>query len=205
MLHIESNISISVSLWQAEKYRFSELSPLLGFLEYLSEDVQKYVCMLLLEDKRWSDADAALTAASSLDTFGSEARHQIVADLGAGGVDGEERAPAAGGGQDVGELLLQASQALVQDVARGPHHAQQLVPADHLEHLLQEQHLPRIAHPRVENSVRQVGRQVSLVEVAAHEHLLGEGDHVRRAGKVEVLVAPELAGGAAAGLHLVDE
>lgn len=177
----------------------------LGLLEDLAEDVEEQVGVPLLEDERGPQSDAEVTAAARLDSLCPESGHQVVADLAAGGVDGEEGAAAARSRQQVGELRLEGAEALVQHVPGGAHHAQQLVSADDLDHLLEQQHLARVAHPRVEHAVRQIRRKVRLVEVAAHQHLLGEGDHVWRLGQVEVLVAPELAGGAAARLHLVDE
>ena len=140
-----------------------------------------------------------------MDTFGSKASNQVIANLAARCVDSEEGASASGGGQDVGELGLEGAQPFIEHVAGRAHHAKELVPPDHLEHLLEQQQLAGVTHPRVKDAVRLVGGQVGLVEIAAHQHLLGEGHHVRRGGQVEVLVTPELAGGSTTCLHLVDQ
>lgn len=62
-----------------------------------------------------------------------------------------------------------------------------------------------VTHPGVELAVGLVGAQLGVTEVVAGSlGLLGEGDHVGGRGEVPVVVGPELAGGADAGLHLVD-
>ena len=64
----------------------------------------------------------------------------------------------------------------------------------------------RVAHPGVELAVGLVGAELGVAEVVAGSlGLLGEGDHVRGLGEVPVLVGPELARGADARLHLVDD
>lgn len=63
-----------------------------------------------------------------------------------------------------------------------------------------------VADPGVELAVGLVGDELAVAEeVAGRLGLLGEGDDVRRGGEVPVGVAPELAGGAKAGLDLVDD
>lgn len=64
----------------------------------------------------------------------------------------------------------------------------------------------RVAHPGVELAVWLVGAQgwVSII-VACSLGFLGEGDDVGRGLEVPVLVGPEFAGGADAGLDFVDD
>lgn len=63
-----------------------------------------------------------------------------------------------------------------------------------------------VTHPRVELAVGLVGPQLGVAKVVASGlGLLGEGHHVGRRGQVPVVMGPELAGGADARLHLVDD
>lgn len=63
-----------------------------------------------------------------------------------------------------------------------------------------------VTHPRVELAVRLVRAQRGVAVVVSRGlGLLGESDHVRGRGEVPVLVGPELASGADAGLDLVDD
>ena len=58
--------------------------------------------------------------------------------------------------------------------------------------------------PRVEDSEALFHPQIALVVEPAGQHLLAEGEDVRRPVQLKVLVRPHLARGAAARLHLVD-
>ena len=70
-------------------------------------------------------------------------------------------------------------------------------------HRCQLDDLVRVPHPRVLDPAG-LERPVALLVVdAAREHLLAEGQDVWAVGQVEVLVTPDLAGGAAARLNLV--
>ena len=63
-----------------------------------------------------------------------------------------------------------------------------------------------VAHPRVELAIRLVRAQRGVTVVVSRSlGLLGERDHVGWRGQVPVLMGPELAGGADAGLDLVDD
>ena len=80
----------------------------------------------------------------------------------------------------------------------------EVVASNGLERGLEEEDARRVAEPRVEYAIGLVV-EIAAVEVAADLHLLGKGHDVGRVGQVEVLVRPQLAGGAQARLHLVDE
>lgn len=81
----------------------------------------------------------------------------------------------------------------------------EVVPLHDLHHLPQEEQLRRVSHPCVIDPVALFDLQVVGVEISSGEHLLREGDDVRRSGQVPVGVGPHLPGGASSRLHLVHD
>ena len=81
------------------------------------------------------------------------------------------------------------------------------VPAlDFLDDGSEKDRARRVAHPGVELAVGFVGAEAGVAEVVAGGlGFFGKGDHVRGVCHVPVLVGPELAGGADAGLDLVND
>ena len=82
----------------------------------------------------------------------------------------------------------------------------EIEPADLLDDGAEEEGAGGVAHPGVELAVRLIGAEGGVAEVVACGlGFFGEGDHVGRVGQVPVVVRPEGAGGADAGLDFVDD
>ena len=103
-------------------------------------------------------------------------------------------------------LLLQRLELRVEIVARGSRVLDEVQPLDLLDDGAEQDGAGRVAHPGVELAVRLVGSQLVVAEVVARGlGLFAERHHIRRVGEAPVLVRPELARCAHAGLHLVDD
>lgn len=161
--------------------------------------------MVLLEGEHGAQAHGAGAAAADVDAEGLGLLEEFVA---VGVVEGDEGALALAA--QVGELAgvflgepLELTEEVVADLGGVLDEAEAL---DLVDDAAEEQGARGVAHPRVELAVGLVGAQGRVAEVVAGGlGLLAEGHHVRGRGQVPVLVGPELAGGADAGLHLVDD
>lgn len=103
-------------------------------------------------------------------------------------------------------LLGQAIQSLVQVLPHLSRIFHQVQPLNLLDDGPEQDRPGRIAHPRVELTIRLVRPQLGIAEVEARRlRLLGEGHHVRRFGQLPVVVGPELPRRAHARLHLVND
>ncbi|KZL84320.1 hypothetical protein CI238_13243, partial [Colletotrichum incanum] len=181
------------------------LLPSLPRLDNLLKGLNQDIGVVLLEDKHRPQAHGALAGAANVDAQTLGLLQKLVA---AGVVKGDEGALALAA--QVGELArvlgrqaLELAEKVVADAGRVLDEAEAL---DLLDDGAEEDGARRVAHPGVELAVGLVGAELRVAEVVAGRlGLLGEGDHVGRRGEVPVLVGPELAGGADAGLDLVDD
>jgi len=101
--------------------------------------------------------------------------------------------------------LAQALQAGVEVVAGSSGAVDEIEAVNFLDDGAEEDSAGRVAHPRVELAVGLVGPQRVVAKVVSGRlGLFRKRDHVRRGGEIPVLVGPELARGADAGLDFVD-
>lgn len=161
--------------------------------------------MLGLEDQHGPQPNGALAGTSDVDAHALGLLEDLVPP---GAVPRDEGAlsPTTEVLNFLGEPLGQPLQATVQigtGVGRVPDEIQTLnLPDDGTE----QDGARRVAHPRVELTVRLVRSEFVVAKVVARGlGLLGEGDHVRGRLEAPVLVGPELARGTDAGLHFVDD
>lgn len=160
--------------------------------------------MLLLKDEHRSKAHSPLATGTNVQALGLGLLQHLVAagavpsDKGAAVLAAEvEHLTGVLGGKLV-KLLVQ----VVSDLG-GP--LDQVQSRHLVKDAAEEQGADGVAHPGVELAVGLVGSQgvVTVVE-AGGLSLLGKGHHVGRSLETPVLMGPELASGADAGLHLVD-
>lgn len=105
-----------------------------------------------------------------------------------------------------GVLLGQALEAGIQIFACGSGVFDQVQSLNLVDDSPEDDRTGRVAHPGIELAVWLVWSQGGVaVVVSGSLRLLGKGHDVGRGGQVPVLVSPELAGRANAGLHLVDD
>ncbi len=103
-------------------------------------------------------------------------------------------------------LLRQSLQPTVQILAHLRCILDQVEALDFLDDSSEEDGARGVAHPGVELAVRLVGAEIGVAKVVAGGlGFLGEGDHIWGLGHVPMLMSPEFAGGADAGLDFVDD
>lgn len=101
-------------------------------------------------------------------------------------------------------LRPQTLEALVQIVARDSGVLHQVPPFNFLDDRAGNDGASGVAHPGIELAVWLVWSQGRVAEIVTRGlGLFGEGHHIRWRGEVPVLMGPELARSADAGLHLV--
>lgn len=160
--------------------------------------------MVLLECQHGAEADGASTAATNVDTMLLGLNEKLVT---LGAVEGDEGTLALA--TEVLEVLgVLGSETLnlaVEVVTDAGGVVDEVEALDLLDDGAEDEAASRVTDPGVELTVRLVGAQSIGVVVTGSLGLLGEGDHVRSVLEVPVFVGPELAGGADAGLNLVDD
>lgn len=161
--------------------------------------------MVLLEDEHRTKSDSAGATSTNVDTESLGLGEELITT---GVVKGDKGALALAA--EVLELLgvalgeaLELGKEVVADAGGVGDEVETL---NLLVDGAEEDGADGVAHPGVELAVGLVGPQQRVAKVVAGGlGLLGEGDHVRGVGEVPVLVGPEPAGGADAGLDLVDD
>lgn len=172
-------------------------------LDNLLESVDEDIAVVLLESQHGTQTDGGDTAAANVDAKLLGLGEELVTF---GAVKGDESALALAAevlevvGVLGGELLNLA----VEVVADAGGVVDEVEALHLLNDGTEDEAASRVTHPGVELAVGLVGAQVlGGVVVAGGLSLLGEGDHVGRVLEIPVLVRPELASGANAGLDLV--
>lgn len=158
-----------------------------------------------LEDQHRTQADSPLARAADIDPHTFGLLEELVT---ARGVKGNERPhPFTTEVHDLLRILgLQALEAREEIIADPGGIVDQVEPLDFLNDGPEEDRTGGIAHPGVELAERPVRSELQVAEVVACcLGLFGERYHVGRAWEVPMLMCPELAGGADAGLDFVDD
>ncbi|CAG9941021.1 unnamed protein product [Clonostachys rosea f. rosea IK726] len=165
----------------------------------------------LLEDEHGSETDGVDTAGANVD---EELLHRLDEGGRVDGVEGDKHGsvnnvPLALASQVLDVLGVLGSELLelgVEDLANAGGLLDEFLVEDLTNNSAAHDDTGWVADPGVELAVGLVGDELAVAEeVAGRLGLLGEGDDVGRGGEVPVGVAPELSGGAEAGLDLVDD
>ena len=161
--------------------------------------------VMFLEDQHGPQPHSRLATATDIDADALRLLQHLVAP---GAIKRNERALSLATQVNnlARELLRQRLQTSVEIVPDAGRVRDQVQAGDLSVDGAEEEGAAGVAHPGVELAVGLVGAQGRVcVVVAGGLGFLAEGDHVRGVVEVPVLVGPELAGGADAGLDLVDD
>ena len=161
--------------------------------------------MLLLEVKRGSQADSLDTAATLMDSLSLKLGEHLVTELNGVTVEGEEGSLAADGFDELRVFDGQSGQFVLEVGASLDGQLSQLVFLDDVVLSGSQSDANRVSHEGVHVAVRRGHPRVLVVIESAREHLLSEGDEVRRLSQVPLLMSPHGASEANASLHLVND
>jgi len=161
--------------------------------------------MMLLENEHRTQADSAVSTTANIDTDALRLLQELVS---AGAVKRDEGSPALATQvhELAGVLLRKTFDTRVEVVTDLGSVVDEIQALDLLDDGAEDERVGWVAHPCVELAVWLVGSELWVAEVVAGGlGFLAEGYHVGRGLEIPVFVCPELAGGADAGLHLVND
>ena len=161
--------------------------------------------MVLLENEHRPQADSVGSATSDVNTNRLGGSNELVA---LGSIPGDESTLALTTEvlDVLGVLLGETLETSVQVQTGGSGVLDEVKTLNLVNDAAEDQSTGWVTHPGVELAVGLVRAESRVTEVVAGGlGLLGEGHHVRGAGKIPVLVGPELSGGTDTGLHLIDD